>query len=153
VKTVFTNGCFDLLHIGHVRFLEACREMGDRLVVGLNCDASVRRLKGVGRPILPAESREEMLRALRYVDDVIVYFEDTPEPTIRRVRPDVLVKGFGYDATNIAGSDFVRSYGGNVVILPDLSLNLCSTTALIKHIKEMETQADYAAFCQATAGQ
>src|SRR5688572_15703629 len=97
MTTVFTNGCFDVLHIGHVRFLQTCRAMGDWLVVGLNSDKSVRRLKGPRRPVFPAEWREAVLRALRCVDDVVMFSEDTPECVIRRLRPDILVKGLGYE--------------------------------------------------------
>ena len=117
-RIVFTNGCFDLLHPGHLRLLSKSKAMGDVLVVGINDDASVRKLKGPGRPIYPAGERAEILLALRYVDYVTVFPEDTPLETIERVRPDVLVKGAEYKETEIVGATFVRSYGGDVERIP-----------------------------------
>lgn len=105
---VFTNGCFDLLHVGHLRVLEACREHGDILVVGLNADGSVKRLKGSLRPLQPLRERAELLAALRPVDYVTYFSEDTPLRLIRRLRPDVLVKGGDWAGTRIVGREFVR---------------------------------------------
>jgi len=113
-SVVFTNGVFDLLHRGHVASLAAARARGDRLVVGVNDDASVRRLKGPHRPLAPLEDRMEVLAALRAVDLVTPFAEDTPEELIRALRPDVLVKGADYKVEDVAGGAFVRSYGGRV---------------------------------------
>lgn len=117
-RVVFTNGCFDLLHPGHLGLLSRAAAQGDVLVVAINDDASVRRLKGTGRPIYPAEERAEILLALRWVDHVTVFPEDTPLETIERVRPDVLVKGSEYRTKDIVGAAFVASYGGRVVRVP-----------------------------------
>jgi D-beta-D-heptose 7-phosphate kinase/D-beta-D-heptose 1-phosphate adenosyltransferase len=113
-RVVFTNGCFDILHVGHLRLLEAARKLGDRLVVGLNSDASVRRLKGASRPIRCAVDRAEMLRALPWVDEVIVFDEDTPANLIKWLRPAVLVKGGDYQLEDIVG----REWADEVVRIP-----------------------------------
>jgi rfaE bifunctional protein nucleotidyltransferase chain/domain len=113
--TVFTNGCFDLLHPGHIHLLERARSLGDRLVVGLNGDRSVRELKGPGRPILAAEARRRMLASLRCVDEVIVFEEPTPERLIAELGPDVLVKGSDWELDRIAGRELVEGAGGRVV--------------------------------------
>jgi len=121
---VFTNGCFDLLHPGHVALLEAARAEGDVLVVGLNSDRSVRELKGAGRPLIPAAERAEALAALEAVDRVVVYDDDTPFELIRVLVPDVLVKGADWAADAIVGRDVVEAAGGRVVraaILPGRS--------------------------------
>jgi D-sedoheptulose 7-phosphate isomerase len=128
-RVVFTNGCFDLLHVGHLHLLTQARQLGDRLVVGINSDASVRGLKGPGRPVLPQDAREALLRGLRPVDDVIVFDELTPERVIRELRPDVLVKGGDWSIDQIAGASFVKSYGGEVRVLP-LVAGLSSTGLL-----------------------
>lgn len=103
LKTVFTNGCFDVIHAGHIKLLKEARAFGDRLIVGLNSDDSVRRLKGEARPINPVEDRKTVLEAIRYVDAVEVFEEDTPLELIRKLRPDVLVKGADYGAGEIVG--------------------------------------------------
>lgn len=113
-SVVFTNGCFDLLHAGHVRLLESARAEGDALIVGLNGDESVRRLKGSNRPVLPQDERKEALLALESVDDVVLYDEDTPLETILALRPDVLVKGADWALENIVGRAEVESWGGRV---------------------------------------
>jgi D-beta-D-heptose 7-phosphate kinase/D-beta-D-heptose 1-phosphate adenosyltransferase len=115
---VFTNGCFDLLHPGHLRLLSKAAAEGDVLVVAINDDDSVRGLKGAGRPIYPAEERSEVLLALRWVDYVTVFPEETPLAAIERVRPDVLVKGAEYRERDIVGASFVKSLGGRVVRVP-----------------------------------
>jgi D-beta-D-heptose 7-phosphate kinase/D-beta-D-heptose 1-phosphate adenosyltransferase len=115
---VFTNGVFDLLHVGHLALLEDAAAMGDVLVVAINDDASVRRLKGPTRPIYPAQERAEILLALRWVDAVTIFEDDTPLETIRRVRPDVLVKGAEYGTGAIVGEDDVVRGGGRVVRYP-----------------------------------
>ena len=112
---VFTNGCFDLLHAGHVELLEKARAHGDFLVVGVNSDRSVRRLKGPGRPIVPLRERTEVLAALRAVDCVVPFGEATPARLIARLRPDVLVKGADYRKREIVGRDTVEAMGGRVV--------------------------------------
>lgn len=117
MKIVFTNGCFDILHKGHVSYLEGARRLGDCLVVGLNSDASVRRLKGPSRPVNPVDARCRVLGALACVDYVVVFEEDTPYELISRIRPDVLVKGGDWSGRDIVGSDVVQSYGGRVVTL------------------------------------
>ena len=111
---VFTNGVFDLLHRGHVEYLEEARLLGDRLVVGVNADASVRRLKGLKRPIVPEHERAEMLAALESVDAVALFEEDTPERIIREVAPNVLAKGGDWALDEIVGREFVESFGGRV---------------------------------------
>jgi rfaE bifunctional protein nucleotidyltransferase chain/domain len=113
-RIVFTNGCFDLLHPGHVRYLTAARALGDVLVVGLNGDASVMRLKGAGRPVLRADERAEVLAGLAAVDHVIVFDEDTPRALIVAVAPDVLVKGADWAEADIVGRDEVVARGGRV---------------------------------------
>ena len=116
MTTVFTNGCFDLLHVGHLRLLWFARSQGDRLVVGLNSDESVRRLKGPTRPIVPVDERREMLLALEPVDQVIIFYEDTPLNLIEALRPDILLKGPDYAGRECCGATLVASYGGRVVI-------------------------------------
>jgi rfaE bifunctional protein nucleotidyltransferase chain/domain len=117
-KLVFTNGCFDLLHPGHIDYLCRARELGDLLIIGLNTDASVRRLKGPSRPILDEESRALILASLSFVDAVIFFDEDTPIGLIREVQPDILVKGGDYVAEKVVGYDVVTAKGGSVIILP-----------------------------------
>jgi len=115
-QLVFTNGCFDLLHIGHVRLLKWARSKGSRLVVGINSDASLRRLKGMGRPLTSEADRREILLALRCVDAVVVFEEDTPMELIMQLRPKVLVKGPDYRNQTVVGREFVESCGGEVLI-------------------------------------
>lgn len=113
-KVVFTNGCFDLLHSGHLSLLEQARRLGDVLIVGVNSDRSVRALKGPGRPLLPAAERVELLTALEPVDRVVVFDEDTPLQAVRALVPDVLVKGADWGPDAIVGSDVVNAAGGRV---------------------------------------
>ena len=117
-KIVFTNGCFDLLHYGHLHYLAQARDLGDRLVIGLNSAASVRRLKGPTRPINDELTRTHLLAALAMVDAVVVFEEDTPIALIRHVQPDVLVKGGDWRPEEIVGSDVVLAKGGKVFSLP-----------------------------------
>lgn len=112
---VFTNGVFDILHRGHVEYLTKARAMGDLLIVGLNSDASVRRLKGSSRPVQNQNDRAIILLALKAVDYVVIFGEDRPDRLIEAVKPDVLVKGSDYKESEIAGAEFVKSYGGRVV--------------------------------------
>jgi D-beta-D-heptose 7-phosphate kinase/D-beta-D-heptose 1-phosphate adenosyltransferase len=132
-KIVFTNGCFDLLHIGHVTYLEEAKKLGDILIVGINTDASVRVLKGPTRPIQNENDRSEILAALKAVDHTILFSEDTPLNLIKKIKPDVLVKGGDWKIEQIVGSDFVMSYGGTVKSLN--FVNGKSTTAIIEKSK------------------
>ena len=133
VRVGFTNGCFDLLHPGHVSILGQARGACDRLVVGLNSDASVKRLKGETRPVQTEQARAAVLAALKDVDTVVVFDEDTPKETIERLRPDVLVKGADYTVDQVVGAEFVMSYGGRVV-LADLQAGH-STTSMIGRMR------------------
>lgn len=133
---VFTNGCFDLLHPGHVDLLQRARALGDRLVVGLNSDESVRMLKGHDKPYFKEHDRYAMLRALRCVDEVIVFDELTPYRLIAQLRPDVLVKGGDWPLDRIIGADTVLTSGGKVFSLP--LLPGYSTSSLVEHIQQLE---------------
>jgi len=117
-RVVFTNGCFDILHPGHIHYLSAARKLGDSLIIGLNNDDSVHRLKGENRPVNPLEYRACMLAALWCVDMVVAFSEDTPLTLIKVLRPDVLVKGGDYKPEDIVGASEVRAYGGKVVVMP-----------------------------------
>ncbi|OQC48411.1 MAG: Bifunctional protein HldE [Candidatus Marinimicrobia bacterium ADurb.Bin030] len=117
-KVAFTNGCFDLLHIGHLELLEHARKLGDILIVGLNSDDSVRRLKGPQRPINTQLDRARILAALEVVDYVVIFNEDTPLELIQTIKPDFLIKGGDYSPDTIVGSAFVESYGGKVIVFP-----------------------------------
>ena len=132
-KVVFTNGVFDLLHPGHIRYLQDARRLGDALIVGLNSDRSVRANKGPERPITPEAERAEILRALACVDAVAIFDEDTPADIIRRIQPDILVKGADWGPDNIVGRDTVEARGGRVVRM-ELSPGY-STTELIRKAK------------------
>jgi rfaE bifunctional protein nucleotidyltransferase chain/domain len=133
-KIVFTNGCFDLLHAGHIRYLRQARAAGDRLVVGLNSDRSVRGLKGEGRPLVNQEDRAELLSALEMVDYIVVFDEPTPRDLIKSLRPQVLVKGGDWRREQIAGAKEVEADGGRVLIVPLISGR--STSGLIGKIIE-----------------
>jgi rfaE bifunctional protein nucleotidyltransferase chain/domain len=136
---VWTNGCFDLLHAGHVRSLRAARALGDVLLVGLNSDASVRRLKGPGRPLMPAGERAEILAELACVDRVVAFDEDTPEAVLARFQPDIHCKGIDYAPPHgkpIPEAALVEGYGGRIVFLP-LSPGL-STTELLRRLRAAE---------------
>lgn len=117
-RVVFTNGVFDLLHPGHVRYLQAARAEGDALIVGVNSDRSVRAIKGPSRPLTPESERAEILAALACVDAAVVFDQDTPAEIIRRIQPDVLVKGADWAADAIVGRDTVEARGGRVVRIP-----------------------------------
>jgi D-beta-D-heptose 7-phosphate kinase/D-beta-D-heptose 1-phosphate adenosyltransferase len=131
---VFTNGCFDLLHVGHVKYLQQARQCGDLLILGLNSDASVRRLKGEKRPLIQEHERAHVLAALSCVDFVTIFDEDTPRELISALRPDILVKGGDYLPEEVVGKDIVESYGGRVEIIPFVDGR--STTSLINRILE-----------------
>ena len=133
-RVVFTNGCFDLLHPGHIRSLELARELGDALVVGLNSDASVLQLKGEGRPVLPERERAEILSAFECVDAVVIFDDLTPREVIAGLLPDVLVKGGDWPGHRIVGREEVEAAGGRVVSIPVVPGY--STTAILQKIRE-----------------
>jgi rfaE bifunctional protein nucleotidyltransferase chain/domain len=135
-RVVFTNGVFDLLHPGHVRYLQQARSLGDMLIVGLNADASVRRNKGPDRPITPQDERAEVLGALECVDAVVIFEEDTPAEIVRLVQPDVLVKGADWPADQIVGRDTVEARGGRVVLVPVEQGH--STSAIVERIRGLQ---------------
>jgi len=131
-KVVFTNGCFDLLHLGHVDYLEKARNLGDFLVVGVNTDASVSALKGPSRPVSPEISRTRVLASLAFVDMVVLFGEETPLELIKALKPDILTKGNDYRIDNIVGADFVMGNGGSVETIP--LVEGFSTTNFVKRI-------------------
>jgi len=134
-RVVFTNGCFDILHVGHVRYLTAARAKGDVLVLGLNSDVSVRSIKPDNRPIVNQDQRAEVLAGLTCVDYITIFDEPDPLALIRAVKPDILVKGADWEESEIIGSDVVKSYGGKVVrveVVPDIS-----TSRIIRRILEL----------------
>lgn len=131
-RVVFTNGCFDLLHLGHVDYLEKARNLGDFLVVGVNTDASVSAIKGPFRPVSPEISRTRVLASLAFVDLVVLFKEETPLLLIEAIKPDILTKGNDYSVENIVGADFVISQGGIVETIP--LVEGFSTTNFVKRI-------------------
>lgn len=132
-RVVFTNGCFDLLHPGHIRSLEAARSLGELLIVGINSDKSVRALKGPGRPVIPAQERAEILASLECVDAVLIFDELTPQKVIAALLPDILVKGGDWPGDQIVGRDDVEAAGGKVVLI-DVVPGY-STTDILKKIR------------------
>lgn len=133
-RIVFTNGCFDILHPGHTRYLWAARQLGDYLVVAVNSDRSVKAIKGEGRPVMPQAERTEVLAALAFVDGIVTFDEDDPLRVIRHLMPDVLVKGGDWPEDRIIGADLVKEAGGEVKRIPFLPGY--STTGIIRKIKE-----------------
>lgn len=133
---VFTNGCFDIIHAGHVGYLSEARKLGDRLIVAINDDESVKRLKGAGRPINPVDRRAAVLAGLEAVDWVVSFAEDTPEKLLEELQPDILVKGGDYTIDQVVGGKYVESYGGKVKALE--FLDDCSTSAIVEKMKEVE---------------
>lgn len=133
-KIVFTNGCFDIIHAGHVQYLEQAKALGDNLIVGLNSDASVKRLKGETRPVNGQQNRAIVLAALSSVDYVIVFDEETPYELIKAIQPDVLVKGGDWTEDRIVGADIVQAKGGKVISLPFVEGQ--STTRIIETMKK-----------------
>lgn len=134
-KIVFTNGVFDLLHVGHVRYLKRSRALGDVLVVGVNADASVRRLgKGADRPVTPEAERAEIVASLSFVDTVLIFTEDTPAETIERLVPDVLVKGADWEGRENPGQTFIEARGGRMVFIPIESGY--STTTILERLRK-----------------
>jgi rfaE bifunctional protein nucleotidyltransferase chain/domain len=134
-KIVFTNGCFDILHHGHLDLLARAADLGNKLVVGLNTDASVKRLKGATRPLTHENDRAFQIASLLCVDAVCLFDEDTPAQLIQRVKPDILVKGGDYTLDKIVGADFVQQNGGEVHIIP--FVDGYSTTSIIERIKTL----------------
>ena len=132
-KIVFTNGCFDIIHAGHISYLNEAKALGDILIVGLNSDKSVRRLKGADRPVVNERDRAYILANLKPVDYVVIFDEDTPYELIKEIKPDVLVKGADYKGKSIAGSDIVKSSGGETVLINFIEGK--STSEIIKKIK------------------
>jgi len=135
-KIVFTNGCFDILHLGHVRYLEEAKRLGDVLIIGLNSDSSVRRIKGEGRPIVPEDERAEVLCALEAVDYVVIFNEDTPKELIELIEPDLLAKGADWREDEIVGRESVEKRGGKVVRVP--FVEGVSTTKIIEKILKVK---------------
>lgn len=134
-KVVFTNGCFDIIHAGHVRYLNIAKSYGDILIVGLNSDDSIRRIKGSKRPIIPQDQRAYVLNELKPVDAVCIFDEDTPYNLIKAIKPDVLIKGADWEIKNIVGADIVLSNGGDVKTIKfDYDT---STSKIIKKITEL----------------
>ncbi len=138
-KVVFTNGCFDILHAGHVQYLAAARKLGERLIIGLNSDSSVQRLKGPDRPLCSESDRAMVLSALESVDAVTIFDEDTPQSLIEEVLPDILVKGSDWDISQIAGAEAVLRNGGNVLTVPLLEGR--STTGIVEKIIHLHSKA------------
>jgi len=136
---VFTNGCFDLLHPGHLQYLNESKKLADILIVGLNDDESIKRLKGPSRPINNLDFRIKMLSGLSCIDYIVPFSEDTPQKIIELIRPDILVKGDDYKIDDIVGAEFVLSYGGHVQTIP--LLEGYSTTTLIEKIKNLEHES------------
>ncbi|MDX6694978.1 MAG: D-glycero-beta-D-manno-heptose 1-phosphate adenylyltransferase [Blastocatellia bacterium] len=135
-RIVLANGCFDILHVGHIRYLEEARSLGDVLVVAINADEQVRALKGEGRPLVPARERAEIIAALRPVDFVTIFPEPTVETLLRAIRPDIHAKGTDYTAETVPERDVVRSYGGRVMIVGDPKEH--SSTEMIKKVTSDE---------------
>lgn len=138
-KIIFTNGCFDLIHLGHVRYLEKAKGLGDVLIVAINTDSSIRRIKGVKRPITPQRERAEVLASLGSVDYVTFFNEDTPYELIRLIKPDILVKGRDWNKKDIIGRDVVEGSGGRVYAIS--YIRGTSTTGIIKRILKKYTES------------
>lgn len=132
-RIVFTNGCFDIVHLGHIDYLEKARALGDKLVLGLNTDASVSALKGAARPVVDETARARLMAAMEFVDAVILFSEPTPLQLIQTISPDILVKGDDYTVENIVGADFVTSNGGEVKTIP--LVKGYSTSTIIEKIR------------------
>ena len=135
-KVVFTNGCFDLIHFGHVKYLTQAADLGDILIIGLNSDSSVRKIKGHGRPVLDQESRALTLAAFSFVNNVVLFDEETPYKIIKQIRPDILVKGGDYNPEEIVGYDIVKDNGGEVKMLD--FIKGYSTSGILERINKGE---------------
>lgn len=134
-KIVFTNGCFDILHLGHVDYLEKARNLGAKLILGLNTDHSIQKIKGPQRPVTDQNSRARVMASMEFVDAVILFDEDTPFDLINELKPDILVKGDDYTVENIVGSDIVLKNGGSVETIP--LVKGYSTTNVIEKVKKL----------------
>lgn len=134
-KIIFSNGCFDIIHPGHMEYLSKARDMGTKLIIGLNSDDSVQRLKGENRPVMNQNNRALMLACMHFIDAVIIFDEETPYELIKSIQPDILVKGADYNPEDIAGYDIVMDKGGSVKTI-DLTEGF-STTAMIQKIKDL----------------
>jgi len=133
-KVVFTNGCFDILHVGHIRYLQQSKSLGDLLVVGLNSDNSVKKLKGADRPLNNETDRAELLLALSCVDYVVLFDEETPFNLIKKIKPQILTKGGDYRVNEIVGADLIKKNNGQIVVIPFVPDK--STTSLINKFKK-----------------
>ncbi|HDD35670.1 MAG TPA: D-glycero-beta-D-manno-heptose 1-phosphate adenylyltransferase [Candidatus Desulfofervidus auxilii] len=142
LKVIFTNGCFDLLHIGHVYFLQAAKSYGDKLIVALNSDNSVRKIKGDKRPIIPQNERAEILAALSCVDRVVIFDEPTPLSLINYLKPDVLIKGADWPEDAIVGKEVVLARGGKVIRIP-LFKGISTTEIINRIIKRYNLSGDH----------
>ena len=134
-KIAFTNGCFDILHIGHIRYLKEAKKKADILVLALNSDSSVRSLKGEKRPIVPEQERAEIMAALEFIDFITIFPELTPLELIKYLRPDILIKGGDWPEDKVVGRDEVKKWGGRVVIIPEITGK--STTNIVEKIKKV----------------
>ena len=133
-KIVFTNGCFDIIHLGHIELLAKSADLGNRLIIGINSDSSIKSLKGEARPILGENSRAIIIAALNFVDAVVVFKEITPIAIIKKIQPEIIVKGGDYKEDDVVGKDFISKYGGKVIILP-LTKGF-STTNILNNIEK-----------------
>lgn len=138
-KIVSTNGCFDLLHVGHVRYLQQARALGDKLIVALNTDASIKRLKGDSRPILPESERSELLAALDCVDWVVLFDEDTPVNVLKEIKPDIHVKGGDYTEDSLPETPVLKEVGAEIKFLPYIEGR--STSSIIEKIQSLEKES------------
>ena len=134
-KIVFTNGCFDILHVGHTRYLGEAKKLGDALVVAVNSDSSVKAIKGEKRPLVPEAERVEVIASLEVVDFATVFFEETPVALIEELEPDVIVKGGDWDEKDVAGRESVKKWGGKVAIIPQVEG--VSTTNVVEKIRKI----------------
>ncbi|HOV21997.1 MAG TPA: D-glycero-beta-D-manno-heptose 1-phosphate adenylyltransferase [bacterium] len=132
-KIVFTNGCFDIIHSGHIKLLKKAKQLGDVVIVGINKDSSIKKIKGKNRPILNENQRIEIISAIEFVDYVVPFGQTTPEKLIKIIKPDILIKGGDYKKEDVVGKDIVEKYGGKVYIFP--LIGNISTTNIIKKIK------------------
>ena len=130
-KIVFTNGCFDIIHLGHIELLAKAGDLGDKLIIGINSDSSIKSLKGEERPVFDEKSRSMIIAALNFVDAVVVFEELTPLEIIKKIHPEIIVKGGDYNEDDVVGKDFISNYDGSVIILP-LTKGFSSTSILNK---------------------
>ena len=133
-KIVFTNGCFDIIHLGHIELLAKSADLGNKLIIGINSDSSIKSLKGEARPVLGENSRAIIIAALNFVDAVVVFKEITPIAIIKKIQPEIIVKGGDYKEDDVVGKDFISKYGGKVIILP-LTKGF-STTNILNNIEK-----------------